>query len=159
MSNTITVNLENLKPDERKRLLALVEKANKPKSRLWKPEEGENIYYLAPRGSILSKKYVNTVDEWLCLIGNCFKTKKEAEFARERLEVLQQMKEIAAEEEFGDNKYYICYGHLGLNIYSNSRKFYCNDIYFPTRELAQKAISKIGADKIKKYYSQVPDTK
>lgn len=44
--NNISVNLNNLSDEERQTLISLIEKANKPKSKVWKPEKNETFFFI-----------------------------------------------------------------------------------------------------------------
>lgn len=95
-------------------------------------------------------------------IGNRFKTREECEFAVKRLEVLAKMKKF---EEPDDRPWDRATQHFYLafvadartiiigNLYANK----CNDIYFETREMAEKCIEVIGEKDLIKYYFKVKE--
>jgi len=74
-------------------LVALLKGDAKIIKKPWKPQNGEFGYYVSQDGSInpnnFNKKYAT--DCGLVAIGNCFKTKEEAEAAKP--EILKKMKE------------------------------------------------------------------
>ena len=97
-------------------------------------------------------------------IGNVFLTKKDAEFAIERLEVIAELKKYA--KEFSDEewpnpsivKHYIIFDYEDhvINIgYVCFTKV--SDIYFESKGKAQEAIEAVGEDRVKKYYLGVKE--
>lgn len=168
-NQNITVNMENLSPEERSTLLSLIEKANKPKNKVWKPEENEKYYYLYSYGKIEEDTWDNAnADRIRYEIGNCFKTREEAKFAIERLKVIADLKRFALEhngEEIDwrkneQTKYCLCFEHDVNRVGINS--FYIvqhssEQIYFTSETTAQQAIKEIGEERIKKYYFEVEE--
>lgn len=115
----IKVNLNNLTEDERNTLLSLVEKGNKPKNKIWKPKYDEGYYASDSSGAVLETTWNTEIDEQMYDIGNCFKTKKEAEFEVERLKVIAELKRYAQEHNecevdwsnANQFKYYLYYSY------------------------------------------------
>lgn len=169
--NNITVNMDNLSTDERNTLLKLIEKANKPKNKAWKPEIGERYCYIRCDTWDMINRYNcndDSFDKNCYKIGNCFRTKEEAEFALEKQKVITELKRFALENneyelDWNDNeksKYFIVYNHLRNEIRIESlcyMKYGGNNIYFSSMEVARKAIETIGEDRLKKYYLEVND--
>lgn len=168
-NNTLQINMNNLTDEERTTLLSLVEKANKPVNKVWKPEVGEKFYTLFGDGSINELTWLNHADIIKRYeIGNCFKTEKEAEFALERQKVITELKRYALEHNekeidwyvHGTCKYYVQYDYVNnkLNI-SHTRYFKNNNLsmYFTSEKIAKAAIKAIGEERIKKYYFEVND--
>lgn len=163
-NNNITVNMENLSQEERSTLLSLIEKANKPKNKVWKPESDEMYYYSCSDGFIKEATWDNiNVDKNRYAIGNCFKTKEEAEFALERQKVITELKRFALEHnekdiDWSDGKpkwlIYSNRNHLGVK-YVNLLKE--NNIYFTSEKITQAAIKEIGEERLKKYYFEVKE--
>lgn len=158
--------MENLSQDERELLLGLIEKANKKeKSKVWKPRCEERYYYIDKLGRV--KYYTSVgdeVDKILYEIGNCFKTKEEAEFALERQKVITELKRFALENnEYeldwnndNQNKFGIFYDVgekiIDIDICTVSKR---NAVYFSSRKITNKAIATIGEDRLKKYYFEI----
>lgn len=163
-NQNITVNMENLSQEERSTLLSLIEKANKPKNKVWKPEENETYYYSYSDGNIEEATWDNlNVDKNRYAIGNCFKTKEEAEFALERQKVITELKRFALEHnekeiDWSDGKpkwlIYSNRNHVGFK-YVNLLKE--NNIYFTSEKITQAAIKEIGEERLKKYYFEVKE--
>ena len=160
MDNAITVNMENLTQEERKQLISLVEKSNKPSfKKRWRAEENGTYYFINPYLDTMQdiEKYAN-VDNQCYKIGNYFKTKEEAEFEKEKILVYQELKDYALEHnecEFDwSNKYqykYYLFYNVRVSVGFNNISRYPCKIYFTSREIARDAINSIGEDRIKKY--------
>ena len=118
---------------------------------VWKPKDDEFYCYMTSDGGISGCDWDNdTTDKYRYMIGNCFKTEKEAEKARDKLILIADLKRFAEENNEGkfnwsNNeqwKYCIFYDYkvAGLRITTNS---YVKDAilpYFTSKEIAQKAI-------------------
>lgn len=167
-NQNITVNMENLSNEERTTLLSLIEKASKPKNKVWKPEENETYYYICSYCNIEKDTYYdinikNNIHKNRYAIGNCFKTKEEAEFAFERQKVITELKRFALEHnekeiDWSDGKpkwlIYSNRNHVGFK-YVNLLKE--NNIYFTSEKITQAAIKEIGEERLKKYYFEVKE--
>lgn len=165
-NNNITVNMENLSQEERSTLLSLIEKA-KQKNKVWKPEENETYYYSYSDGHIEKATCDNrNMDKNRYAIGNCFKTKEEAEFALERQKVIMELKRFALEHNEKEidwsnrcqNKYFLYFNHDKNRImisYYYIYQYICEPIYFTSEKIAQQAIKEIGEERLKKYYFEV----
>lgn len=159
------VNIDNLTEEERNQLLALVKK-----SKVWKPKNSEKYYYMVSDGDTSESSWYDDSDiaNDRYAIGNCFQTKKEAEFAVERLKVIAELKRFAQEHnekeidwrDYGQCKYYIfCEYHEHVEYIDIGCVKECksNDICFTSEEIAQQAIDTIGEERLKKYYFEVED--
>lgn len=165
-NQNITINMENLSQEERSTLLSLIEKANKPKNKVWKPEENETYYYSYSDGNIEEATWDNlNVDKNRYAIGNCFKTKEEAEFALERQKVITELKRFALEHNDKEidwsnrcqDKHFLYFNHdknrTCISAYTYFQYAQC--IYYTSIEIARAAIQEIGEERIKKYYFEV----
>lgn len=152
--------LENKINELEKQLRGLKEELNKPESKVWKPEQSDIYYYIDNCGTIVREIYTKkSVDLGRLVLGNCFRTEKEAEFAVEKLKVTAELKMFAEEHNIvpldWDNKYQNKYV---LRFTSNVEcfEYFCtvrgSEIYFGSKELAKQAIKEIGEDRLKKYY-------
>ena len=162
------VNLENLTPEEQEQFNALVNKANKPKSEVWKPIVGETYYSVdnvnVVNGYIDHYKWIdNEPNNFQYAIGNCFKTKEEAEFALERLKVIAEMKRYIVEHDDVElhwsngtqQKCILTYDHalkiISVDSFSLVQEIETS-LYASSREIMKNMIKEIGEDRIKKYY-------
>lgn len=166
-NQNITVNMENLSQEERSTLLSLIEKANKPKNKVWKPEKDETYYYLYSYGKIEEDTWDNANEDRIrYAIGNCFKTKEEAEFALERQKVITELKRFALEHNdkeidwnnIEQRKCFLSYQHdkniIFIDFYYSVQIY---NIYFTSEEIAQAAIKEIGEERLRKYYFEVKE--
>lgn len=164
--NELKVNFENLAEEERAELFKLVEKANKPKSKAWKPKNGELYYSCSWNGNVYSYCWSNDFfDEKNYLIGNVFKTKEEAENAVERLKIRAELQRFADEhndkpidwKDTNQKKWRICFdyneGTLKYNFFYWIKD--CFQIYFSSEEIAKAAVQSVGEERIKKYLFEV----
>lgn len=167
-NNTLQINMNNLTDEERATLLSLVKKANKSESKVWKPEENETYYYLYSYGKIEEDTWDNADEDRIrYAIGNCFKTRGEAEFATEKLKVIAELKRFSLEHNEGEidwsnrcqNKHFLYFNHdknrtcISACTYSQ----YAQCIYYTSIEIARAAIQEIGEERIKKYYFEVKE--
>lgn len=169
MDNNITVNMENLSQEERTTLLSLIEKANKANSKVWKPEENETYYYLYSYGKIEEDTWDNADEDIIrYAIGNCFKTRGEAEFATEKLKVIAELKRFSLEHNEGEidwsnddeQKYCLYFNHERNRIMIDNfyvSQFLSEQIYFTSDTIAQQAIKEIGEERLEKYYFEVKE--
>ena len=155
----IAVNLDNLSQEDKELLLKLVDKANKPKSKVWTPDHREEFWYLTSEGFIMKTKYGDTdFDKYMLEIGNCFQSHEDARFALERLLVLRKLRELAngfKPDCHRTAEFYVLTYNLSskeVTIYYQQTYMRFNDVCFKTREDAKNAIEKIGAERLKKYY-------
>lgn len=129
-------------------------------SKKWKPEKGENYYYIMSCGEIESQYFNNIeADKFRILTNNYFKTREEAEFRLEQIKVYNELKNFADENneeidwECDEPKYYCYFSSISKNLVISdiSRMKDIGQIYFSSRELAEQAIKKVGVARIKKY--------
>ena len=131
----------------------------KPKS-VWDLKYGDRYFFLTASGMVERGTWTNDSSDFnRQRIGNTFLTVEDAEFAKERLKVIAELKKYAKEfsdEEWKDNKtqkYYIVYRYSG--DYIRSILTYTSKdsvLYFESPEKIQEAIDAVGEDRIKKYY-------
>lgn len=167
MENNISVNLENLSEEEREQLMKLIKKSNGFKSKMWKPKRGELFFYISGRGYIFSSKWINS---YICneyySIGNCFKTKEEAEFALEKVRVETELRRFAEENneyeidwtDKKQEKWFISYNCKEEIINPICAYDFCIcNIYFTSEEIAKQAVGYVGEERLKKYYFGIED--
>lgn len=157
--------IQNQINDLEKKLAELKEELNKPENKVFKPQLGEGYYYLTECGGVGYNVWgFGTYDINRYSIGNCYETDKEVYFEIERLKVIAELKRFAKEHNKPINwnnirqaKYYISYRNDGQYVaaYFFTDIVKQNNIYFSSKELAEKAVKEIGEDRIKKYYLMV----
>lgn len=132
----------------------------KPKT-VWDLEYGDVYYFLNAYGDVKKTAWVNTdANNEKLSIGNAFLTEEDAEFDRERLKVIAELKKYAREfsdGEWKDNKtqkYYLYYNWPNNEVNTDYNYFstYGNQLLFESGEKAQEAINAVGEERIKKYY-------
>ena len=138
-------------------------------SKVWKPEKDGHYYYYDNDGRTYQSSYCeDSIDKRRFEFGNCFKTQEEAKHMAEKLKVINELKNFALENnnekiDWRDKcigKYFITYDFYDEEISVASytfRNFLPFEIYFTSKEIAQKAIKTIGADRIKKYYFDIKE--
>ena len=73
-------------------------KIEEPQSRRWKPQIGDDYFYVSSYSEIIENGWDNdNVGNWLFLTGNCFKTKEEAEEHRKKIEYTARYKNYIEE--------------------------------------------------------------
>ena len=158
---TISFDLDKLKGEERATLLALVEKANKPKSKVWEPEVGNNYICINADGGLtfVCSWRNSQTDQERYKLGNVFKTEAEAKFEVQRLKYLTQYKRLSIEAGElenpwnNDSPHYYAYYDCKCNSLDFVSCYWFRDglIYFPTRESCKNAVNTIGEENFKKY--------
>lgn len=160
----IKLNLENLSKEERKQLMKLVEKANKPKTGRWKPNHGDRYWFIMD----CSNGYYVTHSDWDSetqdnqLYENhiLYETKEKAEFAAEKKKIERELELFACTHDQPINwtdlkqlKYYFYFDYENEKIWVD---FHCRhnagEPHFSSKELCWQAIKEIGEERLKKYY-------
>ena len=138
-------------------------------SKVWKPEKDGHYYYYDNDGRTYQSSYCeDSIDKRRLEFGNCFKTQEEAKHMAEKLKVINELKNFALENnnekiDWRDKcigKYFITYDFYDEEISVASytfRNFLPFEIYFTSKEIAQKAIKTIGEYRIKKYYFDIEE--
>lgn len=168
MENNISVNLENLSEEEREQLMNLIKKSNGCKRSVRRPKNNEMYFYISGECEICFHRWRNdSIDNRYYEIGNCFKTKEEAEFALEKRRVEVELQHFAEEnnereidwEDEGQNKYCMYYDIVTDEI--EGSVLYCSKVagivYFSSTKILEQAIQVIGEERLKKYYFEVED--
>lgn len=164
--DTITLNMENLSEVERKQLLSLVEKANKPKRFCFgNMRDKETFFFLGPSGDVREKEFIsgNTFDENKFLLGNAFPTREAAEFEVERRKVIHEIKEFIAKNDDKEidwtngytKKYSLYYdAEHGRVSYGTTEEVMATqkEFYSSSMKIIDDMIETIGKERIKKYY-------
>lgn len=134
-------------------------------SNLWKPKNNEEFYYLcSDNNGIYSKTNGYSYNDKCKIdIGNCFKTKKEAQHMIQKIHIITQLRKLS-NINFNDTPdgthYAIAYDVEANEITFNVSYYYKDlpfNIYFATEEDCKKAVETIGEDNLKKYYFDIKD--
>ena len=156
---SLNINLNNLNETDRANLLALVDKASKPKSKVWKPADYEKYYVISHDGDIYDFDWDDDAsDNRMYDLGNCFKTEEKAAFTAEAIKTYVALKRYAEEHNEratafdGINTNYVITYHTNeLVVMSMCHVQNIADIYFTSIKIAKAAIAEIGENRIKKY--------
>ena len=145
-------------------LLELFKKKEKKKRFI--PKLGEIYFCIDFDGAVDSCQFDNDdYDKGVISLGNCYRTEAEAIFAIERQKLLIELQDFADENnneiDFGKptEKYRIvfscAFGITYHRLYTDKVYQLKNmDIYFSSKEIAEKAIEKFG-ERMKKYIFEV----
>ena len=132
---------------------------------LWKPKNNEEFYYLcSDNNGIYSKTNGYSYNDKCKIdIGNCFKTKKEAQHMIQKIHIITQLRKLS-NINFNDTSdeahYAIAYDVEANEITFNVNYYYKDlpfNIYFATEEDCKKVVETIGEDNLKKYYFDVEE--
>lgn len=138
----------------------------------WKPKVGESYWSIRPWcGAVRTCYYDHKVDGSAVSMGLCFQTEDQAEFMAEKLKVIHALEKFAYENnteeidwsDVNQAKYHLVgvFGDKGNNYIKICSTFMLKElpfnIYFTSKEIAEKAIETIGEDRIKKYYFGVKE--
>lgn len=139
----------------------------KSKVKVWKPNKNEKYCYIGGDGDIYHTVNVNlTTDGRVFSIGNYFKTDEEAQHMVEKLKVIKELKELSnikfnMSDYLKNNKiYYIAYDFMQNRIvplFDNISRNIPFNVYFSTKEDCEKAITKIGKERLERYYFDIED--
>lgn len=121
------------------------------------PKAGDAYWGITVDGDVTWQHYSDTDFSADCLsIGNCFRTKEDAEFAVERLKVLAEMRKFTFEPDWKDSnqlKWGLLCGYEDGKIYFQYSVTYGEGhLVFESEERAKECVSIIGEERIKKYY-------
>ena len=128
------------------------------------PQDGDTCYAISGSGVIRYTTWSSITLSCLQVaeMGNCFRTREEAEFERDRLKVLAKMKKFAEPEdrEWDGKKH-----HWAIRFDMKDKSLYCiyitdhksNDIYFESKKKLDKCIKEVGEDEIRKYYLRIKE--
>lgn len=136
----------------------------KNKIKVWKPSLGDLYYYINSNGDI-KLSYYNTRSIDKRCIGNFFKTDEEADHIVEKLKVIRELQDLSNSKfnmsNFKNNKiYYIAYDFTQNRIvplFDNISRNIPFNVYFSTKEDCEKAITKIGKERLERYYFDMED--
>ncbi|MGX7104907.1 hypothetical protein [Globicatella sanguinis] len=128
-------------------------KAEKENER-WVPKVGDRYWYVANDGYIHETEWAHFgIHRRRYLIGNVFKTEQEAEFRVGQLKVEAELRKFARPFDRDEENWVINYDvDFNAIIVFRYHTVQCGNIHFASKEIAQKAIDTVGADRIKKYY-------
>ena len=149
------------------KLQQAIEKAE-AENDVW-PKEKDKCYFINSYGEIDFEHFSskNSIDVARIAIGNCYKTKEEAEQSVKKMKVMAELKRLAdkswkeagAEIDWSDentSKYFVRFDMEYDSVLVNNNYYIksINDIYFHSDERAKEAIDKIGEERLKSVFKQ-----
>ncbi|MBA5746564.1 hypothetical protein ACUW9Z_000906 [Aerococcus sp. 150760007-1] len=142
-----------------KERIAELEEQEKDEQEL--PQYDYEYWYVDFDGSVFSTFYDNNhyIDRYHQEIGNIFKTKKQAEFAVEKLKVEAELQKFSRPFESMEGNFCMVFDTSdgSIDFWSMSYSKVQGTIYFESTVMANEAINAIGEDRIKKYIFGVED--
>lgn len=141
----------------------VVEEKNKIK--VWEPSLGDLYYYINSNGDIKFSYYNTRSIDKRC-IGNFFKTDEEADHMVEKLKVIRELQDLSniklnmSDYVKNNGIYYIAYDFTQNRIvplFDNISRNIPFNVYFSTKEDCEKAITKIGKERLERYYFDMED--
>lgn len=119
------------------------------------PQVGDTYYLISTFGGVTYIEYKGDKEDLDAFrIGNAFKAKEEAEFEIERRKVITELKKYSKAHNPNENNVCICYSYAEDNLETYLEPLDEPDIgayYFESAKMAEKAVNKIGRERIKKY--------
>ncbi|MDD7245116.1 MAG: hypothetical protein PUH07_08440 [Methanobrevibacter smithii] len=137
----------------------------KNKIKVLEPSLGDLYYYINSNGDIKFSYYNTRSIDKRC-IGNFFKTDEEAHHMVEKLKVIKELKELSnikfnmSDYLKNNGIYYIAYDFTQNRIvplFDNISRNIPFNVYFSTKEDCEKAITKIGKERLERYYFDIED--
>lgn len=124
------------------------------------PQDGDEYWYIGTTGNVYDENWEGFGFEEAALeIGNVFKTKKEADFAAEKLKVEAELRKFGRPFECGAFNCCISLDKDDVCFYLESSRYFQSQgtIYFESKDKAEEAIESVGEERIKKYIFGVED--
>ena len=116
------------------------------------PQDGDKYYFLNGEDFSQTTWRDDSFDFGALKVGDCYRTKKEAEFEVERRKVMTELKKFASDFVVGERNYCIVWDFYAGEIYIGHRVLSKdNNLVFESEEKAQEAIKAIGEERVKKY--------
>lgn len=127
-------------------------------NKIWKPKNNEEYYSILSDGMVVHSAWVNTSeDNGSYSIGNCFKTKEEAEFEKEKRIIRTKFKRYL--KEHSDKIDFDCSWYcLELDALCKTIKYNCcynyiaNDYIASSEKILEDAVKFISGEEVAKKY-------
>jgi regulator of replication initiation timing len=134
-----------------------------PQNKRWRAKLGEPYWHLTEDEVYCDIEYDTSIDYSRYILGNYFKTKKEAELEYQRLKVINELKAWSTDKAgiqfiigFTIDKTFPLKSEHELKVMKSddylALRFTREPVYFYTKEDAENAIKAVGEDRILKYY-------
>lgn len=138
----------------------------KNQGKVWKPEKGEDYMHLSSTGLLCRDSWGDYgEDEARYGIGNCFRTKEEAEAMAEKIKIYTQLKRLAEEintepidwNNQHQNKYSFFYEEGMLEPFQQYLALRCKEmcvIFSTNRDFLKIAKERIGEENLLKLFKE-----
>lgn len=140
------------------------EKVKGEKPKRWKPQMNETFYVVGTTegGTVEKWEWLNyPVDNFQYEIGNCFKTKEEAEFEAARRKFMKTFRDIAYEvnEPNTELRYFPVWSGSEVEMLNTYDRAFpgVGTIGFTNEEAYHKAMEMIRQGELRKYYFGLPE--
>ena len=122
------------------------------------PQDGDEYCYIDDEGYISNEKWDGLdFEKYRLAVGNIFKTKKQAEFAVEKLKVEAELRKYSRPFLWGTENTAILFDGDDFKFDTRLAHVFQGTIYFETENKAKQAIESVGEERIKKYIFGVED--
>lgn len=137
----------------------------KNEGKVWKPKDDEQYFVIRTDGNADYSYWTNdSYDNTRYQLGNCFKTREEAQAVSEKIKVYTELKRLAEEinpipvdwDNKNQNKYHIIYnnGEKRLDFNFVSRVQMIGTVYSTNPKFLEIAKERIGKDKLLKLFKE-----
>lgn len=152
---------EAFKKELNKEVKQMIKESNQGQVKsIWdlKTKDGEEYYRLYSDGDIERVVFYTDYDKHAREAGNAFLIREEAEFELERRRVEAIMKKYSRPFKSGEFNCMVKYDTDNNMVFTSVARFHDLGVpVFASSEVAQKAIDKIGEDRLKKYWFRVTE--
>ena len=162
--STINVNMENLSEEERRQLLSLISKANKPKIFCFENmKEGEKFWIVDSAGRVVDRDFSRSfLHESIFSLGSAFPTREAAELEIKRRKLNHELKEFiknhdSTELDWNNKdqaKFSLCIDTDEDKLFVDANFSICGkekELFASSERVLKDAIEEIGEERIKKY--------
>ena len=124
-----------------------------------KPRYKEKYWFISLSNGVLSCLWFDDlIDKTRYELDNVFRTEEEAKFKVEQIKVEAELRKFARPFVVNKGNFMLRYDHYRDEILIEDFGFIqFSNIYFSSKEIAQKAIATVGEERIKKYYFGVEE--
>ncbi|MHB0809291.1 MAG: hypothetical protein ACYCDV_07990 [Facklamia hominis] len=156
----LKVNIEEVKNEYLKQLEELKAKIEElygsedETDNRWKPNVGEECWRVSVGGDVYRLEWDNDkFDNNIFNHTDIFPTEEEAYLDKGRKQIRRELMKYGKDFESGGDNWTFNYNYRDKIIGYWNSKYSCHPfaIYFESKEIAEKAVEEVGADRIKKY--------
>ena len=136
------------------------EQAETPKSEIWKPQEGEEFWYVDYAGDVEETSFYGGYGDTHCVdIGNAYPTEEKAQFEADRekytrlfRQYVEQHSEPLDWSDSNQEKWYVYYDNVGKTLYYMYNTIAQNiEVYGSSEEVMRDAVDFVERDNFLRY--------